>query len=983
LKFSNFQIANFQIIIPMKTKLLHSTVLYLIRKCRRPVVYRLLLILALSPLLCALRPAFAQIPQGFNYQAIARDGSGNPMAGQSLQVEISIQSDTSAAPNVIWNEQFNPVKTNAFGLFTVVIGKGVRQSGTALFFDSIQWAAAPAFIKTQIYYGGSWKYMGQSKLWSVPYAMVSGDLAGPVKKLAVTGVATSPDSALFEVKNKNGQTVFAVYNEGVRVYVSDGIAKGATKGGFAIGGFSSAKAPSQEYFVVNSDSIRAYIDTNTVKARKGGFAIGGFDKAKAGNEEYLRVTRDSTRIYIKESAKGIKGGFAIGGFDRAKGTITPFTSLTPDNYFIGHRSGAANTSGLYNSFLGFETGPVNKAGSNNAFFGYQAGFKNDGGASNLFLGYQSGYSNIVGNYNSFMGYQAGYNNSSGEKNSFIGSYAGSGNSTGGNNSFLGYSAGFSNVEGSYNNFIGTLSGYSNIGGSNNVFLGPESGYLNSSGNYNTFIGHKAGYSNSASYNVFLGFESGFSNTTGSPNVFIGYQAGRANAGGTNNIFLGNQAGLLNTSGYDNVYIGNSVGRNGTGAYSNVFIGNMCGNEITNGLRDVYIGNLAGRKTTIGDGNVFIGHAAGELNTTGYGNIMIGSYAGQNSNGLGNVILGLQAGISNSSGNYNVFLGSNSGRNNTTGSMNILIGTQAGYSNSTGGGNIFIGHYAGFNELGSNKLYIDNTSLSTPLIYGDFNADYVKINGAFDVSGSANINNTWVFAQGLELNAGGTGNRDSYIDFHSDNGFTDFALRMIRTPGADGPASITQRGLGSLTLITAEAAPIILATGSSEKFRVDPNGNVGINHSAPGQKLDIWAGNGRVQTGYSWLTNSDIRYKKNITELEGSLDKVLRIRGVRFDLTEEKNVTEGQGRYIGFIAQELEQEFPEFVVTEENGYKSVAYDKMCAVLVEAVKDQQKLIDNQQQQIDSAIQENKQLKSDFQSLRDEMDQIKTIIARGGVK
>ncbi len=77
---------------------------------------------------------------------------------------------------------------------------------------------------------------------SVPYAMIAEDLAGSVKKLAVEGETSGLEDALFEVKNKDGQTVFAVYNEGVRIYVSNG-AK-ALKGGFAVGGFGTDKAES-------------------------------------------------------------------------------------------------------------------------------------------------------------------------------------------------------------------------------------------------------------------------------------------------------------------------------------------------------------------------------------------------------------------------------------------------------------------------------------------------------------------------------------------------------------------------------------------------------------------------------------------------------------------------------------------------------------------------------------------------------------------
>ena len=151
-----------------------------------------------------------------------------------------------------------------------------------------------------------------------------------VNHLTIKGKTTDMDEALFEVKNKSGQTVFAVYSEGVRVYVDNG-AKG-TKGGFAIGGFGTAKASSQNFFVVNPDSIRAYINTSSEKSGKGGFAIGGFSQAKATNEEYLRVTPDSTRLNFNEaSGKGSKGGFAIGGFNQAKGGIQDLLTINTNN----------------------------------------------------------------------------------------------------------------------------------------------------------------------------------------------------------------------------------------------------------------------------------------------------------------------------------------------------------------------------------------------------------------------------------------------------------------------------------------------------------------------------------------------------------------------------------------------------------------------------------------------------------------------------
>ena len=106
----------------------------------------------------------------------------------------------------------------------------------------------------------------------------------------------------------------------------------------------------------------------------------------------------------------------------------------------------------------------------------------------------------------------------------------------------------------------------------------------------------------------------------------------------------------------------------------------------------------------------------------------------------------------------------------------------------------------------------------------------------------------------------------------------------------------------------------------------------------GQRVDFQLRNGRGTSSLGWVTSSDRRYKKNISELDNSLDKVMRLRGVRYDLKEEDSVESGHGKHLGVIAQEIEKEYPELVVTnEKTGYKAVAYDKLTAVLIEAVKE----------------------------------------------
>ncbi len=290
----------------------------------------------------------AQVPQGFNYQALVQDASGAPIANTSLPVAITLQTD-SLGGTVLWEELHSSVTTNSYGVVNLVVGRGIRQAtSTVENFSDIDWTTTPVFIQIHVFYNSTLINMGSNRLWSVPYSTVAGALAGPVEKIEVKGTTTSLEEPLFEVKNKEGQTVFAVYNEGVRVYVADG-AKG-TKGGFAIGSIGTEKAASQPFLVVNPDSIRAYVQENTGKGTKGGFAIGGYSPDKSGIQDLFVISPDSIRAYINTESmvKGSKGGFAIGGYDLAKGIINDFVTINPDsiNFYIG--ASGQNPSSTFN-----------------------------------------------------------------------------------------------------------------------------------------------------------------------------------------------------------------------------------------------------------------------------------------------------------------------------------------------------------------------------------------------------------------------------------------------------------------------------------------------------------------------------------------------------------------------------------------------------------------------------------------------------------
>ena len=142
------------------------------------------LLLSLSPLPHAL----SQVPQGFNYQAVVRTNDGNPIIKQALPVRITIQSD-SLGGTVFWQEYHPSVTTSSLGIINLIAGKGLKETSSIVdAFSDIDWSVSPKFIKTEVEYNG-WKHLGSARLNSVPYALVAGELAGSLKKLAVNGAS--------------------------------------------------------------------------------------------------------------------------------------------------------------------------------------------------------------------------------------------------------------------------------------------------------------------------------------------------------------------------------------------------------------------------------------------------------------------------------------------------------------------------------------------------------------------------------------------------------------------------------------------------------------------------------------------------------------------------------------------------------------------------------------------------------------------------
>jgi hypothetical protein len=558
----------------------------------------------------------------------------------------------------------------------------------------------------------------------------------------------------------------------------------------------------------------------------------------------------------------------------------------------------------------------------------------------------SGRMNVLNTGGSiFIGNEAGLNDDRlNRRNTSIGDYAGRSNVSGVKNTYIGYRAG-QNVLGEDNTMIGNEAGVNTTTGRRNVFLGSGSGVNNAGGERNVYLGYYSGSINSGSFNIFIGNEAGknatgvsqklyidnsntnnpliwgdFANdlltvhgelSVGDPTSGINYYSFPMASGTANQVLTTDGLGQTSwaspvaqnslidsdldtkveveanadediirftTAGTEyfkmqkgridfvntgrSVFIGEDAGLNDNFANNaNNFIGYLSGSLNTSGVFNVGNGAKTLGSNTTGSQNTAIGHNAMMDNTTGSQNSAVGRYSMVNNlTGTENSALGVYSGRSNTTGVQNVSIGAYSGFSNLVGNGNVTIGYQTGFS-ALGNKNVFIGYQAGYNESGDNKLYIENSGSTSPLIYGEFDTNYVQVNGNFDV-------------------------------------------------GANGDGTIARAN--------------------------------------------------------AWNTFSDRRWKSNFKKIEKSLEKLDKINGYYYNW---KN-RDDKSLQVGVIAQEIEEVLPEIVSTDENGYKSVDYSKLSALLIEATKEQQTIIENQESQIQN-------LNEKYEDLQKEIENIKKML------
>ena len=308
--------------------------------------------LLLSVLFCTL--LFAQtIPQGINYQAVARDASGNELINQPLTIQFSIISDIFAG-TISWQETHSVI-TNDYGLFTAIIGNGVSTgSGTSGSFALIDWSSLPHFLKVEIDDGGGYTDMGTTAFMSVPYALRAENISDPLWDHSGSGTQNTNTDKVVIATSTSGVSLEVVDDmTGISIQDLDDnteIAIWAPGNGYT-GGIGTVSQHDLTFFTANSDHLK--LTTN------GKFGVGNMFPSYD-----LDVTGD-----INFSGDLYKNGVLFdGGDDLGNHTATQNLDLDTNDIrsvrYLGFKSGtqASNISSNSDGDMVFTVNSQNSGG---------------------------------------------------------------------------------------------------------------------------------------------------------------------------------------------------------------------------------------------------------------------------------------------------------------------------------------------------------------------------------------------------------------------------------------------------------------------------------------------------------------------------------------------------------------------------------------------------------------------------------------------
>ena len=167
---------------------------------------------------------------------------------------------------------------------------------------------------------------------------------------------------------------------------------------------------------------------------------------------------------------------------------------------------------------------------------------------------------------------------------------------------------------------------------------------------------------------------------------------------------------------------------------------------------------------------------------------------------------------------------------------------------------------------------------------------------------------------------------------------------ITSSGATSLASLSDVSLSG----SSNGQSLIYNSTSSKWVNGTPAGFSSASFATTGSNTfignQIITGSISATSDITAFSTSDKQLKDNITLIPNSLEKITKIGGYTFNWNNKQDIYEVGSHDIGVIAQELEEILPEVVITRDNGYKAVKYEKIIPLLIEAIKELKAEVDD---------------------------------------
>jgi len=472
---------------------------------------------------------------------------------------------------------------------------------------------------------------------------------------------------------------------------------------------------------------------------------------------------------------------------------------------------------------------------------------------------------------------------------------------------------------------------------------------------------------SGGYNTAFGVLALNLNTTGSANTAVSTYTLSNNTSGYNNTGIGYESLLTNTTGYDNTAVGADALVNNVGGNSNSAVGYGALSSNTSGISNASVGKYALGANTTGNYNVGIGDNAGNstlgggtLNTTSAQSTYIGAFASCSANGVTNEIAIGYASSGNGSnsvtlGNTSItktILRGNVGIGTTSPSDALHVATsneyQISWSRTIAGKRWALGVDSGATFIGNRTdntipIYITNggnvgigtTSPSTKL----------AVNGSFSSQLSdANDIRLIIAPTASLIQIAATYNTTG--SFQPLGFFTSDVERMRITSGGNVLVNLTSTSAyldGKFNSFGNSTVPAAcFKTESSGQFTTSfwnaASGTVTLQQFVHGTGQTLVGSISTNGTITSYNITSDYRLKQDFKSFNG-LDLVSKIKVYDYQWKADNS------RMNGVIAHELQEVVPYAVTGEKDAEKmqSVDYSKLVPILVQAIQEQQKQIE----------------------------------------